>query len=231
MPPNTLEITGFLATFALDTYDDTTGTITRSSEYTTVETTLQTASAAQITSGSAEIVGENDSSSATDAEYQFTVTMVNSVPKNAIIEIDVPIDSMIPGGSASAFTLTCDSGCDGSGASFSYASPTLTITDAFLSYVDPGTDLIFTIQGWTNPDSATTVDFEVKTIYEDNGAYYDIDEMSGFTISSVEGECDVTLVNVTDGDYRIWVEPENYTFIMTCNHDILAEYGLRIIPP
>ena len=45
------------------------------------------------------------------------------------------------------------------------------------------------------------------------------------------GTCDVTLVNVTDGDNRIWVEPKNYTIIMTCSHDLLADYGIRITPP
>lgn len=60
---------------------------------------------------------------------------------------------------------------------------------------------------------------------------YPIDTFSGFEISSVAGTCEITLVNVTDGDNRIWVEPKNYTIIMTCSHDLLADYGIRITPP
>ena len=72
---------------------------------------------------------------------------------------------------------------------------------------------------------------EIKTQYNDGSADYEIDYMTGFSISSVEGECQVQLVNVTDGDLRIWFEPRNYTFQMTCNHDFLSTYGIRITMP
>ena len=55
--------------------------------------------------------------------------------------------------------------------------------------------------------------------------------MTGFEISVVDGVCVISLVNVTDGDNRIWVEPANYTFQMICDHDLQTDYGLRVTAP
>lgn len=87
------------------------------------------------------------------------------------------------------------------------------------------------IKGWTNPIVTTNFAFTAVTKYSDGGTQHEIDSISGFEISSVQGECTVSKVNVTDGDTRIWAEPKNYTFMMTCNHDFLPTYGIRITLP
>lgn len=230
MPPSLQTLSGFFADVAIDPLTAS-QTISKGVEKIVTEASFTLTNPGSITDATITIVGDNNSISAVDAEYQFSATMINPVPKGASLAITVPIDDIIPNGSTSGLSLTCSAGCDNNGATFSFVSSTLTISNLFLSYVLPGSDLTFSILGWTNPSSTETFSFEMKTIWTESATDYEIDHFTGMELSVVEGECNISLVNVTDGDNRIWVEPKNYTFIMTCNHDIIVDYGIKITLP
>jgi hypothetical protein len=77
-----------------------------------------------------------------------------------------------------------------SGATFSTSSGSLKISNIFTHYVYEDTDYEFSITGWTNPSSATTVTFTIYTYETSNGNNL-IDTFTGLTIQPTSGKIEI----------------------------------------
>ena len=108
MPPNTKAVTDFPAQFGKLKYDPTFAAgssyfADNGSEVITNTVTLQSTQPGQVTTGKAEMSGENNSIGALDAEYKFIVTMQNPVPRGTIMKMNVPDPKLIPAAGVSGF--------------------------------------------------------------------------------------------------------------------------------
>ena len=97
-----------------------------------------------------------------------------------------------------------------SGASFSTSSGSLKISNIFNYYYYADTVYEFSVTGWTNPSSASTVTFTIYTYQTTDGDYI-IDEFTGLTIQPASGTINVQNVYPTDIT-RIYTFPTSYTF-------------------
>jgi hypothetical protein len=58
-----------------------------------------------------------------------------------------------------------------------------------------------------------------------------IDQISSMYVSADQGECEITEVYPTDGNYMIYGVASSWTFTMSCEHDISTLYGIRMTFP
>ena len=190
-------------------------------------------------SNSMDISGSLDGIGVSGATYEFILKNKNMIPEEGALVITVP-SAVTVTNSAADFVMTCTLGCNTSAntadISWNNSLRELTIKDVFANSnaVEANSDgVLFSIEGWTNPDDSNTHDFEILSLYidPDDSSEYDIELFTGLQITAKQGLCQVQSVYVTDGDTRIYAQPASYTFIMWCNHAIETDYGIRITWP
>ena len=110
-------------------------------------------------SAGVEFLEETDGVGTTNAHYGFTFTTDNPIPTAGYLQITVPAGLSAVNtfdSTASGLVFDCTAPCSDTGPpQMTYASSILTIKNIFNSYVDEGTTIKFSLQGWTNPTSTT----------------------------------------------------------------------------
>ena len=86
--------------------------------------------------------------------------------------------------------MSCDSGCNTAGTlSYSSSNRELTIENSFTSYLASDSTITFTLTGWTNPTSTSTMEFTLATFFDDGSDLYGIENFTGLELGAADGAC------------------------------------------
>ena len=149
------------------------------------------------------------------------------------MELKVPSTITVPGDSTSGFIFNCNFCTTISTGTLAWDSATriMKISNVFPTSVDytyKGTALSFSIKGWTNPSDTTSAEFTWESYATISGVNYLIDKSAGMYITSTLGVLYVNKIYPSDGNYRIYGRPENYTFEIATKSGFKTDYELVI---
>ncbi len=166
----------------------------------------------------------------TNSEYQFTLTITNSITVDGYMEVTLPTDVVVTdlvSAIGTALTVTCVAGCSGACtlALVSTSPYKFTIKGCWTTFISKGNTVAFKIKGFTNPSVAKTSGTFTLTSYDWNSAM--VDTITSLTITPVAGSLTVSKFEPTDNWY-ILTTPSTYTVHITPESASVVGYYFQI---